>query len=120
MNSGALDRFAVTPMLGLMEIVRAGVPSASSEAPKLHRASECTTAHWFEWVVSIAQPSLRDSARACSTGTRAAAATCNIISTGGVANRSIFDFEEVRAMVLVYSAGSFIGFPRPLNRPGGA
>jgi hypothetical protein len=119
MNSGALDRFAVTPVLALMEIVRAGVPSTLSEAPKLHRASECTTAHWFEWAVSIALPSFRDSARACSTGTRAAAATCKAMSTGVVPSRSIFDFEEVRAMVLVYSAGSFIGFPRPLNRPGG-
>jgi hypothetical protein len=83
-NSGARAGRASSPNRVGTEIVRADAPIASSEAPKLHRASECTTAHWLEWVVSIALPSFLDSARAWSTGTRTADATCNTMRIGVV------------------------------------
>jgi hypothetical protein len=39
-NPGARDGLAAIPKWALMEIVRAGAPIVSSEAPKLQRASE--------------------------------------------------------------------------------
>ncbi len=99
-NSGAGEGLATTPMSALMEIVRAGVPIASSEAPKLQRASECTTAHWLEWVVSIALPSFLDSARAWSTGTRTAAATCNTMRVGVVPDRNVLEVSGARTIIL--------------------
>jgi hypothetical protein len=110
-NPGAPDGLAAIPVWALMEIVRAGAPIVSSEAPKLQRASEWTTAHWLEWVVSIALPSFLDSARAWSTGTNTAAATCNTMSVGVVLDRHVLEVLGARTMALLYSAGSVIWFP---------